>query len=103
MALLDEFVRRIRAACPAERIVLFGSRAEGTAQEDSDYDLLVVLPDGCDPKGALAAIQASLGGLGVSKDVVVAPASRFRRYRDVVNTVYWHAHSAGRTLYAHAA
>ena len=102
-AVLGEFVRRIRAVCPAENIVLFGSRAEGGARDDSDYDLLVVLPDHCDPKATLAAIQESLTGLGVAKDLVLAPASRFRRYRDVVNTVYRHANSAGRTLYERAA
>lgn len=30
------------------RLVLFGSRANGTAQPDSDVDLLVVLPDELD-------------------------------------------------------
>ncbi len=36
----DEIVRRFRP----ERIILFGSYAYGTPTEDSDVDLLVVLP-----------------------------------------------------------
>jgi len=35
---------RIAEAFDAERIVLFGSHARGTATSDSDVDLLVILP-----------------------------------------------------------
>ena len=37
-------VARIRDAVSPSRIILFGSRATGAAQPDSDYDILVVLP-----------------------------------------------------------
>jgi predicted nucleotidyltransferase len=33
------------ALCPQARIILFGSRANGTGEPDSDYGLLVILPD----------------------------------------------------------
>ena len=36
--------------CPQARIVLFGSRAKGTGRPDSDYDLLVILPDDIDQR-----------------------------------------------------
>ena len=34
--------------CPQARVVLFGSRAKGIGGPDSDYDLLVILPDDID-------------------------------------------------------
>ncbi len=37
----------VRIASP-ERIILFGSRARGDAGPNSDYDLLVILPDDAD-------------------------------------------------------
>jgi predicted nucleotidyltransferase len=43
--LLIRVRERAQALCPHARIVLFGSRANGTGQPDSDYDLLVILPD----------------------------------------------------------
>ncbi len=36
------FLRRIQERVAPERIVLFGSRSDGTASESSDYDVLVV-------------------------------------------------------------
>ena len=39
---IEEFARRICLEFDAEKVVLFGSYAEGTATEDSDVDLLVI-------------------------------------------------------------
>jgi len=40
---LNEVVGRIVSAADPERIVLFGSQAEGTAGKDSDLDILVLM------------------------------------------------------------
>lgn len=52
LALARAACRRILAACPAERIWLYGSRARGDHHSDSDLDLLVVVPDGTDLRAA---------------------------------------------------
>jgi predicted nucleotidyltransferase len=44
-SVLDEIVRRLLDAYQPERVYLFGSRARGDAGSDSDYDLLLVVPD----------------------------------------------------------
>ena len=41
---IHELARGIAREFHPERIVLFGSHAEGTAGPDSDVDLLVVMP-----------------------------------------------------------
>jgi len=43
MGQIDDVGRRIGEAFQPQRVVLFGSYAEGTATEDSDVDLLVIL------------------------------------------------------------
>ncbi len=40
---IEEFGRRIGQEFGAERVILFGSYAQGMAAEDSDVDLLVVV------------------------------------------------------------
>jgi len=41
---IEEFSRQIGRQFNAERVVLFGSYAQGIATDDSDVDLLVVVP-----------------------------------------------------------
>jgi len=42
---LGEVVRRLVHVYRPERIYLFGSTARGDAGPDSDYDLMIILPD----------------------------------------------------------
>ncbi len=44
-AVLAEIVRRLAEAYKPERIYLFGSKARRDEGPDSDYDLMVVVPD----------------------------------------------------------
>jgi predicted nucleotidyltransferase len=77
---LEEIVRRLAALYTAERIYLFGSRARGDADVDSDYDLLVVVPDDSPPefKGAARAYD-TLWTLGTAADVLVWTRTAFDR------------------------
>jgi predicted nucleotidyltransferase len=41
---IEEFSRKVGQEFGAERVILFGSHAQGVATEDSDVDLLVIAP-----------------------------------------------------------
>ena len=41
--ILSDFKERVAACLPLDRMILFGSRARGDADPDSDMDVLVVL------------------------------------------------------------
>jgi predicted nucleotidyltransferase len=43
IGLLSECKSAIQQAAPGADVILFGSRARGDAQEDSDYDLLILI------------------------------------------------------------
>jgi len=75
---LAEIVRRLVDAYQPEQIYLFGSVARGEAGPDSDYDLLVIVPDSAEPerRRSRLAYQA-LRGTGTAADVVVWTRSRF--------------------------
>lgn len=45
-----EAVRLIKSELPVTRVILFGSKARGTAQPDSDIDLLVLTSDPVTPE-----------------------------------------------------
>jgi predicted nucleotidyltransferase len=100
---LDDVVRRIAERFSPDQIILFGSRARGDARPDSDIDLLVLFPEVANPNKRAAELYASLADFPRPMDIVVSTSSRFKRYRNVVNTVYWPASREGKVLYERAA
>jgi len=63
---------RILDACPsASRIVLFGSRARGDGTDDSDYDLLVIVPREARASTNAAGLRLALWDVPASFDLVV--------------------------------
>jgi len=76
--ILDEITRRLVETYRPERIYLFGSRARGTGGPESDYDLLVVVPD--DVSAALrrsTRAYEALWGLPTSGDILVWTRTAF--------------------------
>lgn len=75
---LSGVVRRLVDAYRPERVYLFGSVARGEAGPDSDYDLLLVVPDDSPPERRRSRLAYEvLWGTGVAADVLVWTASRF--------------------------
>ena len=69
---LAEIVRRLVEAYEPERIYLFGSEARGDAGPDSDFDLLVVVPNEAPPEMKRSRLAYErLWGTGVAADVLV--------------------------------
>ena len=93
-------VERIVARLKPEEIWLFGSRAEGRARPDSDYDLLAVLPDDA-PESALDLVKAweLTCGLGIPVDLVPITRSDFDEEKDQVGTLARAAYHRGWRIY----
>ncbi len=69
---LAEIVRRLAEAFHPERVYLFGSRARGDDDPDSDYDLMVVVNEASEPGYRLAQrAHRLLWGLGTAAGVLV--------------------------------
>jgi len=76
--ILSEIVRRLVAAYQPERIYLFGSKARGDAGPDSDYDLMVIVPDDAPPERKRSRLAYEvLWGTGTAADVLVWPRTEF--------------------------
>ena len=75
---LHDIAARAAAASGAKRVILFGSRARGDAREDSDVDLLLVLPDGADWMQAGLAAYRTVPAT-VAFDILTLPESVFER------------------------
>ena len=83
-ARLDEVVRRLVEAYEPERIYVFGSKARGDDGPDSDYDLLVVVPDDTPPQRRRSRLAYEvLRGTGTAADVLVCTHSYFEPRRSL--------------------
>ncbi|MFZ0657831.1 MAG: nucleotidyltransferase domain-containing protein [Candidatus Binataceae bacterium] len=79
---LAEIVRRLADAYHPRSIYLFGSKARGDGGPDSDYDLLVVVPDNAPPKLLRSRLAyEALRGTATAADVVVCTESQFEARR----------------------
>lgn len=98
---LAEIVRRLVEAYQPERIYLFGSKARGDAGPDSDYDLLVMVPDNapCERKRSRLAYEV-LWGTGTAADVVVVTHSYFEARRHLAASLPRTILREGRLLHA---
>ena len=75
---LVRIIRVLVSAYEPEQIFLFGSRARGDAGPDSDYDLLLVVPDHAPPERKRSKLAYRvLWGTGTAADVVVWIRSAF--------------------------
>jgi uncharacterized protein len=79
---LKEIVGRLVQAYQPESVYLFGSMARGDAGPDSDYDLLLVVPDDASPERRRSRLAYRvLRGTGLAVDVLVCTHSYFESRR----------------------
>lgn len=81
-------------------IWLFGSRGRGDNRPDSDFDLLVVMPDGLPAKSySYRAVAAPISACGLAVDVIPCSMSDFLENRDNPETLIGRTAGEGKLLY----
>ncbi len=97
---VEGITRRLVEALHPQRIYLFGSRAYGSPDQESDLDLLIVVPAG-DERVLDLDVRArrAVGDVGCGVDVLVYTSDEFDR-RAAWRANFEHAvHAKGRLLY----
>jgi uncharacterized protein len=98
---LKEIVRRLVEAYQPETVYLFGSMARRDAGPDSDYDLLLVVPDeGARERRRSRLAYQVLRGTGLAVDVLVCTHSYFEARRHLKASLPGTVLREGRLLHA---
>jgi uncharacterized protein len=88
----------IEATTAPTKVIVFGSRARGDADDRSDFDFLVIEQEVDDRFGEMVRLGRLLGRLLIPADVVVVSEQHARRWGAVKGTMIHDAMSEGRVV-----
>lgn len=96
---MDEAVAQIVEEVQPREVVVFGSAARGDIHDESDLDLMVVMPDGTDRLETACRLHKRLWDLECPKDIIVVLESDVAALRDNPSMVVHTAIHEGKVMY----
>lgn len=97
---LARLIDRIAGTLSPDAIYLFGSRARVEPHADSDYDVLVIVPDETASERLTPENTYQIArDVRVAADIVTCRKSGFDRWRDEVGTLSYEAAHFGKRVY----
>ena len=96
---VERVVKIIAEAIHPQKIILFGSRAKGTARPDSDLDLVVIYTGEKSKRQVKLDIHRLLEPASVPMDLFVLSPEEMQRQRHVANTLAREVAERGVTVY----
>jgi uncharacterized protein len=101
--LIQEMINIIVEAMDPRQIILFGSRARGTAGPTSDLDFLIVQDQPFTPDYSrtkqMARLWRLLAHFPVSQDILVVTPQEVEEWRHTINHVIARAFREGKVVY----
>jgi uncharacterized protein len=99
-AIIQGMVQKIVDHCDPVQVILFGSHARGTADEQSDVDLLVVLREAPANKlDASIGLYQALMESELPKDIIVSSAEEVVVHRQLPGTIVGTAAREGMVIH----
>jgi len=96
---INEISKRIVRNFKPQKIILFGSYANGIPTEESDLDLLIVKDSDFPSRLQNRKVRKILSDLRVPVDVIVKTPEEFQTYRNIIGTVIYPANKFGKVIY----
>ena len=81
------------------KVILYGSRARGKANVDSDYDILVIEKDPVAKRDEMHRFRQALRFLPCELDLWVMGNREFEETKEIIGGMAFPAHKYGRVLY----
>lgn len=91
--------RLVSAAYSPFKVILFGSYSKGSADKDSDLDLLVVEDEIPSMAEEYSRLRGAIGSVGVGVDVMLYPRTEFERRINWRSSPVYDAIRSGKVMY----
>lgn len=95
----DEIVKALAPLNP-EKIILFGSFAYGTPNENSDLDICVIKKDYKNKWADKLKMRELLNSINISIDILNPKIDEYEFYSKEINSVYYDVETQGEVLWA---
>jgi predicted nucleotidyltransferase len=96
---LAKVVRIIIEAIDPDSIILFGSRAKDSHNNESDYDICVLKTGLKERRKTAKMLYRSLYGVGVPVDILVETPDSFNTHKNNPHLIYREIAQFGKVLY----
>lgn len=97
---LNRLVQRIVEEIKPLRVILFGSVARNNMNEESDIDLLVVMPEETHRRRTAQLLYKNIRNIGVPFDILVVTNKDLEKHKDNAGLIYQEILSEGKEVYA---
>ena len=101
MQIAKQLAERLREAASqsVKRIILYGSRATGTAKADSDFDFLVIESGPVSRREEMKRLRRSISDLPYSVDAWVMEEEEFEETKKIIGGLAYPANKYGAVIY----
>ena len=97
---LNAIVRKIVDSVNPIKIILFGSASRGDDSQGSDYDILVIMPEGTHRCNTSKILYKEIDESGVPVDIIVATPNDIVKHKNNIGLIYRSILVEGKELYA---
>jgi predicted nucleotidyltransferase len=99
LGILERVIDRLLEAFNPERIILFGSYAEGLATRNSDLDFLVIISHPITKREEQARLLGLFNDIPIPVQVITIFRGEFEETKDVIGGIAYPADRYGRVIY----
>ncbi len=97
---IEQIKNILPAECECEQIILFGSEARGTADNNSDVDILVISKNIQDRLTLMRRLRRKLRSIPRDIDILAITPEEYERDRQIFGTLARYASQDGKVIYA---
>ena len=97
---LNTIVRKIVDSVHPIKIILFGSASRESVDEKSDYDILVIMPEGTHRRDTSKLLYKKIAESGIPVDILVATPKDIEKHKNNIGLIYRTILVEGKELYA---
>jgi predicted nucleotidyltransferase len=97
---LNAIVRKIVDSVNPIKIILFGSASQSDESQGSDYDILVIMPEGTHRRNTSKLLYKKVAESGIPVDIIVATPNDIEKHKNNIGLIYRSILAEGKELYA---